>query len=84
MAIDTTKTYFGMLPYGYNPSDKVLEMEYLIKSVSNYYNFLSRDELNNYYFQEIRKYGIPKDYHYIDLSKAQVIRQYYRYLLLVE
>lgn len=84
MTIDTTKTYFGMLPYGYNPSDKVMEMEYLIKSVSNYYNFLSRDELNNYYFQEIREYGIPKDYHYIDLSKAQVIRQYYRCLLLVE
>ena len=84
MTIDTTKTYFGMFPYGYNPSDKVLEMEYLIKSVSNYYNFLSRDELNNYYFQEIRKYGIPKDYHYIDLSKAQVKREYYRYLLLVE
>lgn len=84
MTIDTTKTYFGMFPYGYNPSDKVLEMEYLIKSVSNYYNFISRDNLNNYYCQEISKYGIPKEYHYIDLSKAQVIREYYRYLLLVE
>ncbi len=84
MTIDTTKTYFGMFPYGYNPSNKVQEMEYLIKSISNYYNFFSRDELNNYYFQEIRKYGIPKDYHYIDRSKFRVIRRYYRYLLLVE
>lgn len=84
MAINTTKTYFGMLAYGYNPSDKVLEMEYLIKSVSNYYNFISRDNLDNYYCQEIRKYGIPKDYHYIDRSKFRVIRRYYRYLLLVE
>lgn len=84
MTIDTTKTYFGMFRYGYNPSNKVQEMEYLIKSISNYYNFFLRDELNNYYCQEIRKYGIPKDYHYIDLSKAQVKREYYRYLLLVE
>ena len=84
MTIDTTKTYFGMFPYGYNPSDKVQEMEYLIKSVSNYYNFISRDNLDNYYCQEISKYGIPKEYHYIDLSKAQVKREYYRYLLLVE
>lgn len=84
MTIDTTKTYFGMFPYGYNPSDKVQEMEYLIKSVSNYYNFFLRDELNNIYCQEISKYGIPKDYHYIDRSKFQVIRRYYRYLLLVE
>lgn len=84
MTIDTTKTYFGMLPYGYNPSDKVLEMEYLIKSVSNYYNFISRDKLNNIYGQEISKYGIPKEYHYIDRSKFRVKREYYRYLLLVE
>ena len=84
MTIDTTKTYFGMLPYGYNPSDKVQEMEYLIKSVSNYYNFISRDNLDNYYCQEISKYGIPKDYHYIDRSKFRVKREYYRYLLLVE
>lgn len=84
MTIDTTKTYFGMFPYGYNPSNKVQEMEYLIKSVSNYYNFFSRDELNNYHCQEIRKYGIPKDYHYIDRSKFRVKREYYRYLLLVE
>ena len=26
MTIDTTKTYFGMFPYGYNPSDKAQEM----------------------------------------------------------
>lgn len=84
MTIDTTKTYFGMLPYSYNPSDKVQEMEYLIKSVSNYYNFISRDNLDNYYCQEISKYGIPKDYHYIDRSKFRVKREYYRYLLLVE
>ena len=84
MTIDTTKTYFGMFRYGYNPSNKVQEMEYLIKSISNYYNFFLRDELNNYYCQEIRKYGIPKDYHYIDRSKFRVIRRYYRYLLLVE
>ena len=84
MTIDTTKTYFGMFPYGYNPSDKVQEMEYLIKSVSNYYNFISRDKLNNIYGQEISKYGIPKEYHYIDRSKFRVKREYYRYLLLVE
>lgn len=83
MTIDTTKSYFGMIPYGYNPSDKVQEMEYLIKSISHYYNFFSRDDLT-IYCQEVNKYGIPKEYHYIDRSKFQVKKEYYRCLLLVK
>lgn len=85
MRIDTVTTYFGIAEYDYHPSDRVQEMEYTIKCNSHYYDFFTTDDLSPHFCNEISKFGIPKNYHYIDLSKDTIIKQpIYCYLLMVK
>lgn len=85
MRIDTVTTYFGIAEYDYHPSDRVQEMEYTIKCNSHYYDFFTTDDLSPHYCNEISKFGIPKNYHYIDLSKDPIKKEpIYCYLLLVK
>lgn len=39
-------------------SDKAI---YLLRWKSGYYNYFTKDDL--FFFPEVRKYGLPKDYH---------------------
>lgn len=84
MKIDTVNIYLGVYDYGYNPSYQIQEMEYLIKCNSYYYNYFTKEELKSNYCKEVSKFGIPKNYKYIDLSKQHKKLEYYSYLLLVE
>ncbi len=36
---------------------------YRIKSIIHFYDFIDKEDLKN--FQEIKRFGIPADYHYI-------------------
>lgn len=79
---DTTKVFLGLYHYGYHACDSIKDVEYFVKKKTGYYNHIKPDILQSAWFEEIMKYGIPKDYHFIVIPRHQIDKELYHYILM--
>lgn len=82
ISMDTTKVFLGLYHYGYHACDSIKNVEYLVKKKTGYYNHIKSEILQSTWFEEIKKYGIPEDYHFIIIPRQQIDKELYHYILM--